>query len=141
MTVIDEFSVSQALIGGVLIGLSAAVLLVANGKIAGISGIAGRLLTSPNDQLWRLCFVLGLPLGAGIFWLMIGEPQIQMQTGRLGLIVGAIFVGVGTRLGAGCTSGHGVCGIGRRSLRSITATAVFMAVAAATVFITGGANP
>lgn len=140
MTLIDNFNVGQALVGGLLIGLSAALLLLANGKIAGISGIAGRLLSNPSDQLWRLLFVIGLPLGAGVWWLVSGEPEIQMQTSRVGLIIGATLVGVGTRLGSGCTSGHGVCGIGRRSLRSVTATGLFIAVAVVTVFLTGGAS-
>lgn len=140
MTLVDQFNISQALAGGLLIGLSAAVLMLANGKIAGISGIAGRLLASPAEQPWRLLFIIGLPLGAGLWWLVAGEPQIQMHADRTVLIVGAICVGIGTRLGAGCTSGHGVCGIGRRSFRSITATIVFMAVAAITVFVTGGAS-
>lgn len=133
-------NVSQTLFGGFLIGISATVLLLANGKIAGISGIAGRLLASPNERLWRGLFIAGLPLGAGLWWLYSGELNIDLQSNHWALISGAVLVGVGTRLGSGCTSGHGVCGIGRRSLRSVTATVVFMLSAAITVYIVGGVS-
>lgn len=140
MNLSNNINIGFALFGGIVIGLSATLLLLANGRIAGISGIAGRLLAGPTEQSWRFLFVLGLPLGAGLWWIITGQLEIQMQSNLVELIIGAVLVGVGTRLGAGCTSGHGVCGIGRRSLRSVTATVVFMAVAVLTVFIKGGVN-
>ena len=123
--------------GGVLIGLSAALLLFFNGRIAGISGIAGSLILNKplKDSLWKLLFILGLLIGAGLYTLITGDLQVQLQANRTVLIIAGLLVGVGTRLGSGCTSGHGVCGIARRSKRSITATVVFMVVAILTVFI------
>ncbi len=125
-------------IGGGLIGLSAVLLLLFNGRITGVSGIVGSLLTSKlsYDGLWRIMFVIGILFGAGIYLVVQGELPIQMQTNRSMLIVAGLLVGLGTRLGSGCTSGHGVCGIARRSKRSITATLVFIGVAMLTVYIT-----
>ena len=124
-------------IGGGLIGISAVLLLLFNGRIAGISGIVGSLLVHKpsKDNLWQMLFIIGLLVGAGIYVAIESELQIQMQASRSMLIVAGLLVGIGTRLGSGCTSGHGVCGIARRSQRSITATCVFMIVAALTVFI------
>ncbi len=123
-------------VGGGLIGVSAALLLLFNGRITGISGIVGDLLVNRTfkDGLWRVMFIVGLLIGAGIYIAISGGLQIQMQASRSMLIVAGLLVGAGTRLGSGCTSGHGVCGIARRSKRSITATLIFMAVAMLTVF-------
>ena len=133
-----EFTPISATIGGLLIGGSAALLLVLNGRIAGISGILGGLLQRhQNDVRWRLAFLAGLIL-APLAYMIAGGPAPEIEiTSSAGLIVLAgLLVGIGTRLGAGCTSGHGVCGIGRGSPRSIAATAIFMTVAIVTVFVT-----
>ncbi len=125
-------------VGGGLIGVSAVLMLLFNGRITGISGIVGDLLVNRTfkDGLWRVMFVVGLLIGAGIYIAISGELQIQMQASRSMLIIAGLLVGAGTRLGSGCTSGHGVCGIARRSKRSITATLIFMAMAMLTVFFT-----
>ena len=124
-------------IGGGLIGVSAVLLLLFNGRIAGISGIIGSLVVNrpSSDELWRIIFIVGLLIGAGIYLVVLGELQIKMQASRPMLIVAGLLVGFGTRFGSGCTSGHGVCGIARCSKRSITATLVFMGIAMLTVFI------
>jgi len=130
----------HSLIGGVLIGLSATGLLLFNGKIAGISGIVGGLLAplEPGDRGWRVGFVAGLLAGgAGI---AARAPElfamgVERSTGAL--VVAGLLVGFGTRLGGGCTSGHGVCGISRGSKRSIAATLTFMAVAGAVTYVIG----
>jgi len=125
-------------VGGGLIGLSAVLLLLFNGRITGVSGIVGALLLHKlsHDGLWRIMFVIGLLCGAGIYLVVQGDLPMQMQTSRSMLIVAGLLVGFGTRLGSGCTSGHGVCGIARRSKRSITATLVFIGVAMLTVYTT-----
>jgi uncharacterized membrane protein YedE/YeeE len=124
--------------GGVLIGLAAVVLLAANGRIAGVSGIAaGITARGSSDRLWRLAFVLGLLLGAALYAFVQGAWFAVDVEASLPVIVAAgLLVGFGTRLGSGCTSGHGVCGIARLSLRSIVATLVFMAAGVATVWVT-----
>lgn len=125
------------LVGGLLIGASAVVLLLGNGRIAGISGIAGGLLgPSRRDTLWRGAFLVGLLLGPILYRMQAGHwPEVRMEASWPMLIAAGLLVGYCTRLGSGCTSGHGVCGIARLSPRSITAVAVFMVVAAVTVFI------
>lgn len=128
----------HSLIGGVLIGLAATGLLLLNGKVAGISGILGGLLTplAPGDRAWRVGFVAGLLFGGGV---IIGAApdlvtiSIERSTGAL--CAAGLLVGFGTRLGAGCTSGHGVCGISRGSKRSIVATLTFMVVAGMVTFL------
>ena len=134
----ENFTPIEGLVGGALIGLSAAYLLVMSGRIAGVSGIFGGFLAFFGTQsLWRIAFVAGLILGAVLTALVLPGlvPSISMNDNWLVLIAGGLLVGAGTRLGNGCTSGHGVCGIPRLSVRSITATAVFFAVAAVTVFV------
>ena len=133
-----SFTPWTGLAGGVLIGLSAVLLLLANGRIAGISGIVGGLLMRvPGDASWRFMFVIGLWLGAAIYWLATGELfAVQMRASVPVLIGAGLLVGAGTRLAGGCTSGHGVCGIARLSMRSITATAIFMATAMLTTYLT-----
>lgn len=133
-----EFTPIASLVGGLLIGLSAALLLVANGRIAGISGIAGGLLTGPSrgDVLWRLVFLVGLfGGGAAMAMLNVSLFRVQIDRSTLALVAAGLLVGFGTRLGNGCTSGHGVCGVGRMSRRSLVATFTFMATGMATVFV------
>jgi len=131
-----EFEPIQALLGGLLIGLAAALLLVGTGRIAGISGILGRaLLPATESRSWRVLFLLGLPLGAGLARALGADLPLHLAAGTPLLIVAGLLVGFGTQLGNGCTSGHGVCGISRGSRRSIAATVTFMAVAAAVVFV------
>jgi uncharacterized membrane protein YedE/YeeE len=122
--------------GGVLIGASAAVLWLLLGRIAGISGILGGLAGAPGgDRGWRVAFLAGL-VGAPLVWAALaGPPAIQVAAGPVTLVAAGLLVGYGTRLGSGCTSGHGVCGLARLSPRSVAATGVFMATAAATVFV------
>lgn len=136
-TDLTEFDWLSALGGGVLIGLSATLLLGGSGRIAGISGILGEILARPvRAGAWRWLFVAGLVLGAlGHQWLS-GQP-VQPRTGYpiLLLVFAGLLVGLGTRLGSGCTSGHGVCGIARLSMRSVVATITFVAVAMVTVAV------
>lgn len=122
--------------GGILIGLATALLLLANGRVAGISGILGGLLRpARGDVAWRVAFLLGLFV-APIVWLaMRAMPPAQIDHSPAVLAIGGLLVGVGTRFGSGCTSGHGVCGIARLSPRSLLATACFMAAGFVTVFV------
>lgn len=126
------------LIGGALIGLAAVLLLALNGRIAGISGVLGGLVTpaARGERLWRLAFIFGLVGGAGLFVLAFGPLPLELQASGPTLFVAGLLVGAGTRLGSGCTSGHGICGLGRRSPRSLAATMIFMVAAALTVFLT-----
>ncbi len=134
----DTFNPISALLGGLLIGASAALFLVLNGRIAGVSGILGGLIHPARSEIgWRLAFLAGL-FAAPLLYVALGGalPPIRVTPSIGLLIVAGLIVGFGTRLGAGCTSGHGVCGIGRGSPRSLAATAVFMITAILTVFIT-----
>jgi uncharacterized membrane protein YedE/YeeE len=119
-----------------LIGLAASLFVVSNGRIAGISGLIGSLLQRGNEGLGeKALFLLGL-LVAPLFWgVFVTLPPIKFQGGWFGLIVAGLLVGVGTRYGSGCTSGHGVCGLSRLSPRSMVATACFMLSGFATVFV------
>lgn len=132
-----EFTPFAGIAGGILIGLASAGLLLANGRIAGVSGILGRSFFPAADDLgWRVAFLAGLPLGAWLVGLVAPSTTTLAITQSLPLLVaGGLLVGVGTQVGSGCTSGHGVCGIARGSRRSIVATATFMAVGIATVFV------
>jgi len=136
---IVNFTPVPAFIGGALIGLSAAFLLLVKGRVAGISGIAGGIiLPEKGDVPWRVLFVIGLVLGGFIYqWLGLGPDLtlIEAQVGKGALIVAGLLVGIGTTIGTGCTSGHGICGLARRSPRSLVATLTFMASAFVTVFI------
>ncbi len=134
----DNFTPVSALLGGALIGASAALFLVMNGRIAGISGILGGLIHSARNEIsWRLAFLAGMFVAALIYVAFGGVlPPVVIGAPLWLLIVAGLIVGFGTRLGAGCTSGHGVCGIGRGSPRSLAATATFMTTAILTVFIT-----
>lgn len=132
-----EFTPVSAAIGGLLIGLASALLLFANGRVAGISGILGQAMwpAAGEERGWRIAFIAGLPIGAAIISRISGPLEVQIEASAPVLVLAGLFVGVGTRLGNGCTSGHGVCGMSRGSSRSIAATIAFMAVAGVTVFI------
>lgn len=133
----DHFSPVSASVGGVLIGTSSALFLIMNGRIAGISGILGGLLHPRREELgWRLAFLAGL-LAAPLIYATAGGavPSVSIEASIPLLILAGLLVGFGTRLGAGCTSGHGVCGIGRGSPRSLAATGIFVATAILTVFV------
>ena len=122
--------------GGVLIGLAAATMLLGLGRIAGVSGMAARatgIAESGTPQNIAIAFVIGLPLGAYLVARLAGGVQVSFPTSLLPLIAGGLLVGFGTRLGSGCTSGHGVCGLSRLSPRSMVATALFMASGFVTV--------
>jgi uncharacterized protein len=115
--------------GGGLIGLAAAVLIVFNGRVAGISGIAGGLFNpARGDVTWRLAFLVGLVIAPIVYGLVRTLPAIHIEASISTLVVAGLLVGVGTRYGAGCTSGHGVCGLSRFSFRSLAATLTFMAI-------------
>lgn len=138
-----NFTPYASLAGGLLIGVSATLLLMA-GRLAGISGIlAGLIPFNKNDGLWRILFIVGLIIGAGLYPALGGDMSaininpygLSETTHTAILIIAGLLVGIGTSVGAGCTSGHGICGIGRLSVRSIIATVTFVVVAAVTVFI------
>ena len=133
-----NFTPLSAAIGGALIGLSAALLMLSTGRIAGISGIVGGLIGwNVPDRNWRIAFIVGLilaPLTGTLVGYAVAEPQ--MPASWAVIVIAGLLVGFGTRLGGGCTSGHGVCGVARLSLRSLVATTVFMAVAIVVVAIT-----
>jgi uncharacterized membrane protein YedE/YeeE len=132
----NAFTPGAALTGGVLIGMAAGVLALLNGRIAGISGIVGGLLRpGRQDVTWRVAFVLGL-IGAPLVYELFGTvPAVRVDAGYVALVMAGLLVGIGTRYGSGCTSGHGVCGLSRLSLRSVVATAAFMSAGFATVFV------
>ena len=132
----SAFSPWSALAGGVLIGLATAMFVLLNGRIAGISGVIGGLLKPmAGDVLWRVAFVAGLIVAPLIYGLVSVVPAVQIDAGYGALILAGLLVGAGTRYGAGCTSGHGVCGLSRLSPRSLVATAVFMGAGFVTVFV------
>lgn len=126
----------QGFVGGLMIGLAAAIMLLGLGRIAGVSGLAARatgLADTGAPRSVAIVFIVGLPLGALIVSLVTGGVATSFPASPLPLIIGGLLVGFGTRLGSGCTSGHGVCGMSRLSRRSITATIVFMGAGFATV--------
>ncbi len=133
-----EPNVIGGLIGGALIGFATVLLLAWNGRIAGISGILGGLITATawGERIWRLAFIFGLIAGAGLVALVRGGLPLELQAGAPILLVAGLLVGLGTRLGSGCTSGHGVCGLARRSPRSLAATITFMVAGVLTVLLT-----
>lgn len=134
---LENFTPVSAFLGGALIGLSVSLLLLLNGRMAGISGIMNGLFSSPKkEEIWRGLFLLGLVLGAVIFQLITNNSLSVRQDYPMALIIiGGFLVGVGTRMGSGCTSGHGICGIANFSMRSIIATITFMLSGMVTVFI------
>lgn len=131
-----HFTPWASLAGGLLIGLAAALFVLFNGRIAGISGILGGLLRPARGHVaWRVAFLLGL-IAAPLAWALVAPlPVAQVDAGTGMLVAAGLMVGIGTRYGSGCTSGHGVCGIARLSPRSLVATAAFMATGFATVFL------
>jgi uncharacterized protein len=135
---VGDFTPVSGLVGGLLIGLSVTLMLLLNGRIAGISGIVGGLLAPKDgDTGWRVAFVVGLLIGTMAYILAVGGPApVDVLASPPAILVGGLLVGFGTRLGSGCTSGHGLCGMARISRRSMVATAVFFGVAMLTVFLT-----
>ncbi|OOG86113.1 YeeE/YedE [Pseudomonas sp. A25(2017)] len=131
-----NFTPWSSLAGGMLIGLAASLFVVANGRIAGISGLIGSLLQRGSEGLGeKALFLLGLLVAPLLWGVFATLPSIEFQNGWFGLTVAGLLVGVGTRYGSGCTSGHGVCGLSRLSPRSMVATACFMLSGFATVFV------
>lgn len=133
----NHFTPFAALAGGVLIGIAAAMFVLLNGRIAGISGVlAGLLRPSRGDVAWRVAFLLGLVGAPSVYVLLAVLPRPQIDAGYGALVLAGLLVGLGTRYGSGCTSGHGVCGLSRLSPRSLVATIAFMGAGFATVFVT-----
>jgi len=133
----NAFTPWSALTGGVLIGVAVAMFLLLNGRIAGISGVVGGLLRpARGDIAWRVAFVAGLIAAPLLYALAAPPPALHIDAKYGAVLLAGLLVGVGTRLGSGCTSGHGVCGLSRLSLRSLVATLAFMGAGFATVFVT-----
>ncbi|MDJ0616746.1 MAG: YeeE/YedE family protein [Calothrix sp. MO_192.B10] len=131
-----EFNWITALCGGILIGLSATLLLLFNGRIAGISGIFNGAIAFANDKAWRWLFLIGMVLGGVIYeYLLAPEPTPTSVFSPWEMIIGGFLVGFGTRMGSGCTSGHGVCGLGRLSLRSLVAVITFLTTGIMTIIV------
>ncbi|HEY2925263.1 YeeE/YedE family protein [Piscinibacter sp.] len=132
----NAFTPGSAVVGGVLIGIAAGMFALLNGRIAGISGVVGGLLTpARGDVAWRAAFVLGLVGAPLVYTVLAVLPRLQIDADYGALVVAGLLVGVGTRYGSGCTSGHGVCGLSRLSPRSLVATAAFMGAGFVTVFV------
>lgn len=142
MPIIDwvNFTPINSLLGGVFIGLAATILLLANGRIMGISGILGDIiLFKEKDQIsWRIVFVIGVLIGPFLYLIIFQDLKSEMVADRILLIQAGLLVGLGTSIGSGCTSGHGICGISRLSIRSIVATFIFVVSGVVTVFFIGG---
>jgi uncharacterized membrane protein YedE/YeeE len=132
----QSFSPVPATAGGALIGLAASILILLNGRVAGISGIvSGLLRPRRGDIAWRAMFIAGLAAAAGLRFLLPSISAMQIDASYPVLCIAGLLVGIGTRLGSGCTSGHGVCGLARLSPRSLAATGAFMATGVATVYV------
>ena len=132
----SAFTPWHALAGGLLIGSAAVVFMLLNGRIAGISGIVGGLLRpAAHDRSWRVAFLVGMLVAPWLYALVAVLPEVKIDAGAGTVVAAGLLVGVGTRYGSGCTSGHGVCGLSRRSPRSLAATAAFMAAGFLTVYI------
>ncbi len=142
MPIIDwtNFTPINSLLGGVFIGLAAAILLFANGRIMGISGILGDIISfKEKDQIsWRIVFVIGVLTGPFLYLMIFENFKSEMVADRTLLIQAGLLVGLGTSIGSGCTSGHGICGISRLSIRSIVATFIFVVSGVVTVYFIGG---
>ncbi|ASI92538.1 MULTISPECIES: YeeE/YedE family protein [Vibrio] len=132
-----EFSIPWAsLLGGMMLGLSATILLLFNGKVAGISGIVSKIYKGrAGDTSWRVLFVLGMVVGGVATAKWFGLAPVAMVVSTPLVLISGLLVGMGTKLGNGCTSGHGICGMGRLSVRSVMATVTFMVVAMLTTFV------
>ncbi len=134
----ENFTPVTAAIGGILVGLSAALIYAFNGKIAGVSGILGGLIgdKEQGDRLWRVLFAVGMLAGGAIVLAFLPERiNVRFDAGLVTMAIAGFLVGYGTRLGNGCTSGHGVCGLARFSFRSFVAVLVFMGCGGVTVFL------
>ncbi|MGQ3051612.1 MAG: YeeE/YedE family protein [Roseateles sp.] len=132
----DAFTPVASLAGGALIGLSAALFVLLNGRIAGISGVLGGLLRPVRGDLgWRVAFIVGIVIAPWVYVLFTALPMPRIDAGWAVLVLAGLLVGVGTRYGSGCTSGHGVCGLSRLSPRSLVATLTFMGAGFVTVFV------
>jgi hypothetical protein len=131
-----EFNWFNGLLGGVLIGSSATLLLAFNGHIAGISGVVNGAITFAKAEVWRWYFLLGMLIGGGIYEFTIAaSPTPHSHFAPSAMLIGGFLVGLGTQMGNGCTSGHGVCGLGRLSMRSFVAVCTFLGTAMMTVFL------
>ncbi len=131
-----HFTPWTSLFGGVLIGVAVALLVLLNGRIAGVSGILGGLLAPSRGEIaWRVAFIAGLVFAPAVYQLAARLPAPTIEAGYPLLLVAGLFVGIGTRYGSGCTSGHGVCGLSRLSPHSLAATAAFMLAGFATVYV------
>ena len=132
----NNFTPWTSLAGGILLGLASAIFILVNGRILGISGIVGGLLRPKSGDVgWRLAFVLGM-LVAPLLYLLVADPvAVRIDAGWATLVIAGLLVGVGTRFGSGCTSGHGVCGLSRLSPRSLVATLAFMGAGFVTVYL------
>ncbi len=132
----NAFTPWSALAGGALIGLATAMFVLLNGRIAGISGIVGGLMAPMRGDIgWRVAFLAGLVGAPAVYLLLAAAPTLQIEAGYPALVAAGLLVGVGTRYGSGCTSGHGVCGLSRFSPRSLLATATFVGAGFVTVFL------
>ncbi len=132
----EDFTPVGGLVGGLLIALAVALMLLLNGRVAGVSGILGGLLAlRTGDALWRVAFVAGLVLGA-LAYVSAADVPVSVVAPLPAVLAGGLLVGFGTRLGSGCTSGHGLCGMARLSRRSVAATVTFCGVAMLIVFLT-----
>ncbi len=138
MLIIDwpAFTPLSAVLGGVLIGLATTLLLIVTGRVAGISGIVGGLFRlSQGDRGWRIAFIAGLLMAPWVYRWIAALPPVEIHASYGLLVLAGLIVGIGTRYGSGCTSGHGVCGLSRLSPRSIVATIVFITTAMATTYV------
>lgn len=132
----NNFTPWASLAGGILLGLASAMFILVNGRILGISGIIGGLFRPKSGDVgWRLAFLLGVLVAPVLYFLVAGPTTARIDAGWVTLVIAGLLVGVGTRYGAGCTSGHGVCGLSRLSPRSLIATLAFMGAGFVTVFV------
>ena len=132
----NNFTPWMSLAGGILVGLASAAFLLLNGRIAGISGLVGGLLSAPSGERgWRLAFLGGLAAAPLVAGLAAPLPAVEVDAGYPALLLAGLLVGLGTRYGSGCTSGHGICGLARRSPRSYVATLAFLAAGFLTVYL------
>lgn len=137
LSVFSHETYLTSLSGGLLIGIAAAMFVLLNGRIAGISGIlAGLIQADKGDKIWRVMFVLGMVTAPFVYRIAFDLPPVAVEAGTVKLIIAGLLVGLGTSYASGCTSGHGVCGISRGSMRSIAATLTFMMAGFITVYLT-----
>lgn len=136
-SIVAEFNPMTALVGGLLIGLSSVIMLAWNGRIAGISGMVHMLVTPKRGDLhWRWFFLMGMVGGGALYeYVLAAAPTPEFGFAPIAMIVGGLLVGFGTRMGSGCTSGHGVCGLGRLSPRSLVAVVTFLSTGMVTVYV------